>query len=685
MTAFSIRRWLVSFLLAILILPVFSSLVSAQDRSYTYDSIKVDVRYDQDSTATITEELTYRFDGTYHAVYRDITLVNQSNLDQCRQNPQLQCGGFEFMSVISVKGNGTELRRAEENEISYSGENVVTPDDSYNVQLIDDGFEKKLRVQWVFSEPGQYFDNEQLTFTIEYKVFGSLGYFTDYDLFYWNTIFADREQVVADVNVDLWFPGDIAFVEENLSVVGNDYQFLYEYFKNENRLNLTTENLAPYEPFTILLKLPKGLVDKYATLNLVLTPDTQTVTYGDIVLEGVTDRLSGLPAGTTELTFAADGYYDETVPVDLDPGEEAELTVSLRETPLRMLVTIAMIMCNVLGCLITPAFLIWLYGHWRRKGADTVRNQTIVPEYSPPDKILPYLLGSLKDEKVDLVDITATIIDLAYRGYIKIKEVEKTKLLGISLGAVEYELSKLKEFTDLTATEQRIMTDIFGTSNTVSTLSLKNSFYLKIPGIKSLIYEEMVTNKFFDKNPDSVRKNYLGAAIAMILIGFGSLFIMAIGFTITLTFSLILSGFVLLFVSNHMPAKSELGSEVFRRVLGFKMYMETAERFRVQNLTPETFEKYLSYAIVFGIEKQWAEKFKDIYKGQPEWYQGNMDNFNTLVLVNALSNFNTTTASAMTVSPSSSGSSSGGGWSGGGGFSGGFSGGGGGGGGGGAW
>jgi len=126
---------------------------------------------------------------------------------------------------------------------------------------------------------------------------------------------------------------------------------------------------------------------------------------------------------------------------------------------------------------------------------------------------------------------------------------------------------------------------------------------------------------------------------------------------------------------------------MFDEILGFKMYMDTAERYRVQNLTPETFEKFLSYAIVFGIEKQWAEKFKDIYKGQPDWYEGDLGTWNSIRLANSLAHFRSTTTSSMVSRPSSSSSSgwSGGGWSGGGGFSGGFSGGGGGGGGGGAW
>jgi uncharacterized membrane protein len=133
-----------------------------------------------------------------------------------------------------------------------------------------------------------------------------------------------------------------------------------------------------------------------------------------------------------------------------------------------------------------------------------------------------------------------------------------------------------------------------------------------------------------------------------------------------------------------MPAKTELGLRTFEKIQGFRMYMYTAERFRVQDLTPETFEKYLSYAICFKIETKWADRFKDIYKSAPEWFQtDNMDTFTTLYFINSLTSFSTVAASTLTSSYSSSSSGSGGGsgWSGGGGFSGGFSGGGGGGGG----
>lgn len=54
------------------------------------------------------------------------------------------------------------------------------------------------------------------------------------------------------------------------------------------------------------------------------------------------------------------------------------------------------------------------------------------------------------------------------------------------------------------------------------------------------------------------------------------------------------------------------------------MYLETAERYRMQNLTPEVFEKYLPYAMIFGIEKKWARAFEilNIKASPPSWYSG---------------------------------------------------------------
>ena len=124
------------------------------------------------------------------------------------------------------------------------------------------------------------------------------------------------------------------------------------------------------------------------------------------------------------------------------------------------------------------------------------------------------------------------------------------------------------------------------------------------------------------------------------------------------------------------------GAELLRRTLGFRQYMEVAEKERQRFAERENiFSEYLPYAIVFGCVDKWARAFKDIdVEAQTaSWYSGT-GAFNAGALSSSLQGFSSNLGSAIAATPGSKGGS---GFSGGGG--GGGSGGGGGGGGGGSW
>ncbi|WEJ32477.1 DUF2207 domain-containing protein [Devosia sp. SD17-2] len=144
-----------------------------------------------------------------------------------------------------------------------------------------------------------------------------------------------------------------------------------------------------------------------------------------------------------------------------------------------------------------------------------------------------------------------------------------------------------------------------------------------------------------------------------------------------------------------MRAPTVQGRKVMDEIEGFKLYLETAEKNRLNidkepPMTIERFERILPYAIALGVEKPWSEHFEaelarnavsDASQGSydPHWYGGSRS-FSSGNLSNAISTASSGMAAAMIaaqpVQASSSGSSGGGG---------GFSGGGGGGGGGGGW
>ena len=86
-------------------------------------------------------------------------------------------------------------------------------------------------------------------------------------------------------------------------------------------------------------------------------------------------------------------------------------------------------------------FLVWKFGRDRRYAGSAVdaaygkdggpevsaplREAETPVEFEPPEGLRPGELGTLIDFEAGTLDVTATIIDLAVRGYLKIEEVEK--------------------------------------------------------------------------------------------------------------------------------------------------------------------------------------------------------------------------------------------------------------------
>jgi uncharacterized membrane protein YgcG len=651
--------------------------VIADAKSFVYEEVNVDISINNDSTVEVTETFVYRFNGEFRGVFRDLTLSNSINKELCDTNDQLQCGGFSYYEVLGV----------------YDNEGNLLPETDYLVQQVSEYYGNKLSIRWQFSENGRFFDNETFQFTIKYKIYGSIGIFEDYDLLYWNTIPEQRVETIEKLNVFIELPTNISFDVNDLRVPGH-IGYNVEYDDQSDVVLITKENILAYESFTVLAKLPKELIVSPATINLqnVVGPDNIDVKVNGVELKNVSGEIYGVPAGQVNLEISAQNYQTLTLDLQLVEGETYYVDEILQYSNTYKLWLVSLACTNIFGILLSPIFIFSIYLLWRKKGKDPQTRETIVPIFAAPQDMRPYLLGSLKDEITHIVDITASIIDLAYRGYIKIRHFKGKKIIGIQFNKDKYEFLKLKEDDDLSKVEKELMKALFGSSERVTSDMLENSFYYKLDNIKHNIYSELVEKNFFAQKPDDVRWKYYTIAGITIVIGSALIVLgVAIIFTLGLGISILIAGLVIAAISRYMPVKTELGAKALVEIKGFKMYLETAEKYTLQNLTPELFEKYLSYAIVFGIEKQWASSFKGLYKNKPDWFESDSAIFDAMNFANMVRTFNTVSQSTMTSTPpSSSTSSSGwtgssGGWSGGGGFSGGFSGGGGGGGASGAW
>ena len=324
-----------------------------------------------------------------------------------------------------------------------------------------------------------------------------------------------------------------------------------------------------------------------------------------------------------------------------------------------------------------PVFLIMF---WLRatRGTDP-RVGPVAVQYAPPEGMSPAEAGTLVDESAAMRDITATIVDLAVRGYIVIEEKESSQMMGL-LHNKDYvfHLKKgAKEWAGLKSHELVLLSGIFfnGALADVELSSLQNEFYKNLPGIKTSIFDELMEHGYFQHRPDYVRSAFVGGGIALGVLFFflGNAMSQKMGMAPAPFFvAAILSAGIIMGFGWFMPARTVDGAKALAGVLGFEDFLTHVEAGRMDRLsqTPETFEKFLPYAMALGVEKKWVGAFQNIYSQPPSWYQGGYSNgaFYPVMFISSLDNMTTRASSVMASAPRSSGGSGfgGGGFSGGG-------------------
>lgn len=367
--------------------------------------------------------------------------------------------------------------------------------------------------------------------------------------------------------------------------------------------------------------------------------------------------------GLTLVTSLAKGTVAEPSPIlQLDTSDPG---VFLASSPIVPAAAVFVLIAGV----------VLLYWRWYTVGRDARGRETIVPEYEPPDKRRPAELGVLVDESADTMDVTATIVDLAVRGYLTITELPSGGLFSKKDWLLKKSASKPD---DLVLYERTVYDGLFERRDEVKVSELKRQFVDTLRSAETHLYQESVSRGWFARRPDTTRWIYVGFGGLAVVVGLALMFLMGGAFGAGLVgLAVAAVGVVAMPLARVMPAKTAAGAELLRRALGFRTYMEVAEKDRAAFAERENiFSAYLPYAIVFGCVDKWARAFAGIDTAPQTgaWYVGTSP-FNALQLSSSLQGFSSDLGSAIAATAGSSGGS---------GFSGG-AGGGGGGGGGGSW
>ncbi len=338
-----------------------------------------------------------------------------------------------------------------------------------------------------------------------------------------------------------------------------------------------------------------------------------------------------------------------SIVVSMPKGLVAELYpaeyVSFEETLLGKIFTVVAILLAGLWYVVLP---IWVAFRWYKYGRDPDVGVAPTAHFDAPQtstgrELTPAETGVLIDETVQRRDILSTVVDLARRGHLKIVEKKKKDFYFEKdiRGEKNEKVSELQNF------EVKLLTDIFEKEHSVRLKDAK--LVSTLVRAEEMLYESMVSNGFIKKNPKSTRTIYEVLAV----------------------FSLISANFPLLFSSlifgRIMPKKTVFGEQQANKAKGLYSFLKSQERqLNFEGEDPQVmFEKLLPYAVAFGVEKQWMERFKDINLEQPEWYVSSRP-FNQANMMSGMQSSFSSFNKAVTPASSSSGFSSSGGFSGGG-------------------
>lgn len=478
------------------------------------------------------------------------------------------------------------------------------------------------------------------TYTISYRVKGALNAFADHNELYWDAIGDQSNVVVNRATVRVAAPADILKVACLTGTSGATRPCTQA--KSEGRRATFSQwVLGPRQAVTVVVGFPTGVVPVPAPI--------------------LGER--------------------QAVPNFFDFGDAFEVT---EET-----LTSTLILCALL--LIGFAAVMWRSGRdrcYRGSAVDAAfgggngqhrrvplfAGRATPVEFVPPAGLTPGHVGLLADERAGAREVTATIIDLARRGYLRIEEIAEA-----GKPAHDWKLVKLKDTEDLHEHEDVLVEGLFRNasgSRTIRLSRLEDRFADRFAEVQNTLYQGVVDRGWFPRRPDKVRGRWAIAGFGFLVIGVvASVWAIAQGRPVLPITPFLFAGLLQMIGARWMPRRTPEGTAVLRRIRGFQRFIDDSEAPRARYAEQRhLFTEYLPYAIVFGSADRWAKTFVGLETPEPGWYVGARpgESFNTVGFASTMDSFRSTASSTLQSTPSSSGGS---------GFSGGFSGGGGGGGG----
>ncbi len=320
--------------------------------------------------------------------------------------------------------------------------------------------------------------------------------------------------------------------------------------------------------------------------------------------------------------------------------------------------------------------LVGIFIVWKKFGKD--KKVVDVVEFRPPENMSCVDVAYWYKGRIDGNDVVPLLIELANEGYVSITEAGKRDCL----------ITKEKNYSGNDSAKTIFMSGLFAKGSSVFKSALKYKFYKYVDRITDKYNTAENRTDVFENKSLFMRVICWIAIVVMLIL---SSFLFYVTYAIpakVLVYCVGLMVYIAAFVLSFFVRKrTDEGHEILQKIKGFKMFLEEAEKEKLELLveeTPEYFYDILPYAYVLGVSDKWIDKFESIAIEPPHWYMG-VDPHNRMRTIYFINSTVKGCQQTMLAKPQNN-SGTAGGFSGGSGFSGGgISGGGFGGGGGGSW
>ncbi|WP_199199362.1 DUF2207 domain-containing protein [Amycolatopsis sp. CA-128772] len=223
--------------------------------------------------------------------------------------------------------------------------------------------------------------------------------------------------------------------------------------------------------------------------------------------------------------------------------------------------------------------------------------------FASPDGVLPGQVGTVVDETVDVVDISATVVDLAVRNYLWLAEAP----------GPDWQITRRNPPDEHLHDFERAVCETLlpPGSDTVLVSQLRARGGLDLRRISDAMYADVVTKRWFSRRPDTARGRltWLGAGLFTVGLVATAVLTFTAGYAL-LGVAVALAGLAVAAAAALLPSRTARGRVLAGQVRGLLDYLHTA---RAEDIPPAdrelVFSRSLPYAVVLGDTERWLGTF----------------------------------------------------------------------------